>query len=391
MDDQRGRLEVSGEVVRRPLLVHLFVGPGRALELPLREPQLLGSAVLAGQVVDARVREQALEAVSVAQNPVGHVAAVAAAAGADAGLVHERQRLNVVHRLHDVGVDLAAPVGADLVHELLPPAGTAARVGRHHHVAGRGEQLHVPAEVEAVVPGALRAAVDEHDHGVFLRRVEAGRLDEPTLHLRALGPFDTDGLGGIHLQLGQQGVVDVRDLRGAAGARAGAEDLGGGVRSLPGENQGRAVGRDTKTPVGSLFHHGLDGAGQDRDPVDGRARVHPGGEKDAGAIRHPDKITYVVVEVGRQRANLPRSSLVEHELVAVGLEPFSFHGDVGDPAPVGRVLRRAVPAFAGGDFPGLAAGERDHPDVAVGAHCFVRVGVACKSHFEAAGREAVLV
>src|SRR3972149_4909123 len=123
VDDERGRLEVGGEIVRRPALVHLLVRPRRAAELPLGKPQLFGGAVLAGQVVDPGVGKQAAEAVSVAQNPVGHVAAVAAPARADAGLGPAGQRLDVVHHLYQVNVHPAAPVAADFVHALLPPAG----------------------------------------------------------------------------------------------------------------------------------------------------------------------------------------------------------------------------------------------------------------------------
>ena len=42
----------------------------------------------------------------------------------------------------------------------------------------------VPAVVEGVAAGRVRAAVDAVQHGVFLARVEAGRVDQPHLHLR---------------------------------------------------------------------------------------------------------------------------------------------------------------------------------------------------------------
>jgi len=58
------------------------------VELPEREPQLLGLAELAAQIVDAGVRDQRLEARSVAENPIDHVAAVGGARGRHLVRIH---------------------------------------------------------------------------------------------------------------------------------------------------------------------------------------------------------------------------------------------------------------------------------------------------------------
>ncbi len=68
--------------------------------------------------------DDALEAVGVAENPVGHVAAVAGAEGALAGLVDEGiVLLGVVEAGHQVGEGLAAPVAVDAIDEGLSVAG----------------------------------------------------------------------------------------------------------------------------------------------------------------------------------------------------------------------------------------------------------------------------
>src|SRR5208337_5666271 len=79
VDDERGRLEIRRKQMRRPLPVQLAVRPRCALELPLIEPELFGRAIVRFVIERAIVRDDALEAVGVAEHPVGHVSAKARA------------------------------------------------------------------------------------------------------------------------------------------------------------------------------------------------------------------------------------------------------------------------------------------------------------------------
>ena len=107
------------------------------------------------------MRDDALEAVGVAENPVGHVSAVAGAKGALAGLVYKRiGLLGVVEALHQIFKGSAAPVTVDGVDEFLAVSGRAVEVDHDDDVSVGGEQFGVPAEAPVVSPGALRAAVD---------------------------------------------------------------------------------------------------------------------------------------------------------------------------------------------------------------------------------------
>ena len=54
VDHQGRRLEVGDEAAGRPLAIMLGLLPGRTAKLPFGEPELLGRAVLARQVEDAR-------------------------------------------------------------------------------------------------------------------------------------------------------------------------------------------------------------------------------------------------------------------------------------------------------------------------------------------------
>src|SRR5580698_9433619 len=140
-----------------------------SFELPLVEPQLLCRSVGGFWVEHAVVGDDALEAVGVAENPVGHVAAVAGSEGALAIFVDEGVGFfGVVEAEHEVGVGFAAPVSVDSVHEGLAVAGAAARVDHDDDVAVGGEELGVPAVAPGIAPRALRATVDQEFYGVFL-------------------------------------------------------------------------------------------------------------------------------------------------------------------------------------------------------------------------------
>src|SRR2546426_3127274 len=152
LDHQRGRLESLHVAARREAPVQLRVLPGRAAEFPLREPELLGGAVLAGQVEDAVVRDQALEAVGVAGDPVDHVAAEARAGRAGVPGVDVRQLLGRIGGAHHVLVREAAPVAGDLLLELLPVPDRAVEIGGEHHVSASREDRRVPAHAPSVFP-----------------------------------------------------------------------------------------------------------------------------------------------------------------------------------------------------------------------------------------------
>ena len=63
VDHECGRLEVGDKATGGPLADMFWFLPGSAAKLPLWEPELLGRAVLAGQVEDPGVANQGLEAI----------------------------------------------------------------------------------------------------------------------------------------------------------------------------------------------------------------------------------------------------------------------------------------------------------------------------------------
>src|SRR5579862_10022099 len=104
------------------------------------------------------MRDDALEAIGVAENPVGHVSAVARSQRAFAVFVDEwMMLLGVVETLHQIFEWSSAPVAVDGVDEFLSIAGRAVGVDHDDDVSVGGEQLGIPAVAPVVSPGAFRA------------------------------------------------------------------------------------------------------------------------------------------------------------------------------------------------------------------------------------------
>src|SRR5262245_66662080 len=95
----------------------------------------------------------------------------------------------------------------DEVPELLAVARRAPRIGVEDDVSGRGVELKLGGPAVTVVGEG--PAVDLEDEGIPPRRVEAGRLEEPTLDLAAIvGGFRPDLLRRRELHAAEDVVVE---------------------------------------------------------------------------------------------------------------------------------------------------------------------------------------
>ena len=164
--------------------------------------------VKADPVGDRPLGSGADKPVGVADDPVGHKAAVAAAGLADlrpvdlgVGVQH---RVGEVHQVLVVGL---AVMAAD-IHKLVVPAVAAHRVAVEDKVAHVRPDLHLMVEDRAV--GRLGAAVDIQDRRVFLFGVEVLREQHPSADRPAFA-FDADRLRDGDVFPFQDGVVEVAD------------------------------------------------------------------------------------------------------------------------------------------------------------------------------------
>ena len=179
------------------------------------------------------------EAIRMANDPGGHVAAVAAAGDAHAGRIHVGQCRHVIGPGHHVGVIGLAPHFVNRFGVSLAVALTAARVGEGHHIPLRRQVVKFVHKGSAVLqPGA---AVNLDDGRVMLAFVKAGRFDQPALQVVVVGPLVPDLLHRAQINLGQPVVVEVGQPLGRSVGHLAHPDLAG--IGLAGVGVGQSLAR----------------------------------------------------------------------------------------------------------------------------------------------------
>src|SRR2546427_9022728 len=101
-----------------------------------------------------------------------------------------------VRALHQIVVNLSAPIVPDVVNELLPIARRAARIDHHSDIPWGSEELFIPAVAPVVGPRSLRAPVHKQKQGVLLRGIKTRRADEQSLDTCAIRPLEPERLRG---------------------------------------------------------------------------------------------------------------------------------------------------------------------------------------------------
>src|SRR5438067_7795832 len=172
-------------------------------------PADVGRAEGRDVVADAALRRRGAEAVGVANDPVRHETAVAAAGDVYAPGVDPAHLLDVVDGGHQVLVVLTAPVADARLREPLAVGMTAARIGVEHGVTAPREHLELVEKAVAV--RAVRTAVDLEHQRPLLRRLEPARLEQPALDLPAVRAGELDALGSDDAARAQQLAVHVGD------------------------------------------------------------------------------------------------------------------------------------------------------------------------------------
>ena len=98
-----------------------------------------------------------------------------------------------VRRLVDLVGRTLERIALDGARELLAEAGRARVVSEQQHVAGRGQQVIVPAHEELVAPHAVRPAVHHHEQRIFLRRIETRRPHDEAVDALATAAGEPEG------------------------------------------------------------------------------------------------------------------------------------------------------------------------------------------------------
>src|SRR5260370_42036272 len=115
----------------------------------------------------------------------------------------------VIGALHQIVVNLAAPIVSDVINELLAISRRTSRIDHHRYVTWRSEELFIPAIAPIIGPGSLWAAVDEQKQWIFFGCIKVRRLDEEAFDTRAFGTLEPEWLGRGDLRGGEaRGIVN---------------------------------------------------------------------------------------------------------------------------------------------------------------------------------------
>ena len=139
-------------------------------------------AIVGNKIRNTAQRHCGFEAIGVADDPVGHIAAITPAGHAhviliDPGISFQRH----IETIHDVEVIFAAPFADNAALELLAIAGRAARIRKQHRIAFRGVNLKLVIPVDAVLSGG--SAVNAENQRILLACLPPDRLNEKAINV----------------------------------------------------------------------------------------------------------------------------------------------------------------------------------------------------------------
>ena len=313
------------------------VGVWRRAELEGAPQHDVVLRILADEVGDGAHRDRGREAVGLTDHPVGHVAAIRAAADAHAAHVDAAASLDrLVESRHQVDVVLAAPVANDLAPEVLAVSVRAAWVDVQDHVAHSGEDLELVHERRSVLP--MRSTVNLEHEGIYAVGIEVGRPEHPALDDPAVRGGERFALRLRHVSVAQP-RVQVGHLRlRALGEHVQLAGVGR-VRGAEGDDAGRDVEVVDAALAGDLGPHvALEVA-----RIHGARAGSAGREVDAIAFRRPHHARAVA------RAHVGDEAVADRLIEADGEASLVAATSRHDP----QALQQARVEPVGGD-------ERDH-------------------------------
>ena len=138
-------------------------------------------------------------------------------------LVHIGFAAKVVNSREVVLHTLSAVVAADFFQPFHTETRQAAAVGCNDNVVVGGHHLEIPAVAPELADGRLRSTFAEEECGIFLLRIEMGRIDDPAEHILAVGSLDPTLFDLAHRNLVVEGFVLLGQLADAQAFSFGDE------------------------------------------------------------------------------------------------------------------------------------------------------------------------
>src|SRR5580704_767865 len=219
MENQSWSFYVGGVLERRRAPILIEIVEQKPMEVFLVAVGAVACSVIADEIGDTTKRDRGFEAIGVPHDPVGHVAAVAAAGHAQPVPIDPRILLqHRVHAGHYVLVIHATPIVGDAAFELLTITGGAARIAEEDRVAAGRVNLKFVIPVHAVLSGG--PSVNAEDHRIFFAGIKAYRLHQKTVNGPMIGTGVRNSLHSCRIQLIPQFRIDPRQLAFNAAVQA---------------------------------------------------------------------------------------------------------------------------------------------------------------------------
>src|SRR5690606_31257312 len=215
------------------------------------------------------------------------------------------------------------PVLADRVGDGLAVADRPVEIDHHRGIALPGIGLRIPAVAPAVAEAALRAAVDQERHRVFLARLVVPGLDHVAVHGVAVPAGEAELLVVAEGHVGQHFLRARGDRALGRAADAAGDDLVAALERVAGEHRGRAGEREA-ADAAVADHPGRFAAGDVHREQRVFAHVRGGGV-DRAAVFGQDDAVRGAVPVRRDLAHFARGQVHRHQAEAVGLEAGTLH------------------------------------------------------------------
>ena len=182
-------------------------------EIPVYEPHLFGFEVLLFEVEHTVVSYECLESfLMMTCKPIYRESAVRCSHTAQTVFVDIAFFAYVVDSRQVVFHILSAVVAAYLFEPLLSEAIESATVGSNHDIPIGCHYLEVPTVAPKLTYGRLRSALAVEQSGIFLRRVEVGRIYHPSQHILFVGSLYPTWFDVGYLQLVEDMFVFERYL-----------------------------------------------------------------------------------------------------------------------------------------------------------------------------------
>src|SRR5438874_6347750 len=177
MQNQGWRLHVLCVLQRRAVPIQIHLLKNVAAEIGRVAVSAITRAIVGNEIRNTAQRDCGLEAIGVTDNPVSHIAAVAAAGYAHSLLIDPRISFQRhIDSVHDVDEVFAAPFADYSALKLLAITRRAPGIRKQDRVTFRGINLKLVIPIDAVL--SRRSAVNAENQRILASVSPADRFDE---------------------------------------------------------------------------------------------------------------------------------------------------------------------------------------------------------------------